>query len=340
MIANLRLPEQPCCAASVRDRIEAVLGNGWHVDKNWTALSLRLLAQQVPNRLPEVLNGCFAVAWTSKPFQGFSNVAPCPNCGKRHDICIIDLRLLKLISSVVSEIEASLLGKRAPPLHFKKVTKDNMQKAKEIVKKTLFRDLDSIEIVGQRPDDTLAEEFFSNCAVHALAFVITHETSHMGPGAALGVAFASSRIRLISNYARNVEASIEQTAAWAEELTTDLNAFSMMHMALFRPDSEHSLEQREFWDASLLTGATLTLKIIEVVQNAVYPIIPGISLANQPATIRHPPGSLRLLSLWRAVDAGIRQGFQVTGLWHKSARNLSACLEDLFDLRRFTARGA
>ncbi len=284
------------------------------------------------------MGGSFAVAWTARPFQGFSNVAPCPNCGERHDICIIDLRLFKLVSGVLEQLETSVNRSKAPPLQFKRITEKKKQKAKELVRYSLFRDLNPIDMVKEHSEESLADIFLSTLAVHALAFAITHETSHMGPGAALGTVAVGPRMASIAGYAHQVGATAEQTMAWADELSTDFNAFNMMHQAAFGAGRHFTQEQRESWDASLLAGATLVLRMIEVVQNAVYPHLPGLSVAKQPSTIRHPPSSLRLFSLWRAFDAGIRLGLYASGAWKGSARNLAIHLEDLFDLRPFRAR--
>lgn len=331
------------------------MGPSWFRVVDMTAEVLSLVQRFVPNRYEELVgsalrygragfrhrwqpeearDSAFGVIAAPSLFFGHADFSECPGCDLRSDLTLLDARFLLFIQQTCLLLHGFIDPAQQARLGFLELDSAGVTAAEYLAQTTL--DEKNWEIVVPNlyiEPDHKAHAFLAVATELAILWTTIHETSHVGPGTRGGLS-VETKLRWLAEFAHQHNIQPRRQRAWAEELSTDGNAFAMARVEIWQALRLQVGDRAEqaWWDAALLAGALLSLALLYVVHWYRTPSDRGVPYRAQVITVQHPPAELRINALIEQFHIGVAQGLYQDSDWKNAAYELVKVTFRLFGL--------
>ena len=283
-----------------------------------------LVELYAPTRLHEVNSTLFGVYRTGCPFWGVCDTFVCdqPGCGRELHAILMDDILIETIDQITRQLYDLLDPTDQNDLFLRKATDAEKDRAQRMLRNLAFLTESEPQISTTPPPDRFPDYWVAETMCNALAFLVVHETTHLGQQT-MGPEAFQMHIPAVIEIAQQdgIKLTKEQTISWARELGADVSAFLIM--SIDRQQAALPDAIREATYRCITTGAALALKAWDLL---IYERCYGNPDYHKKIVDGHPPARARIAHI---LDYAIEAGrLKIAGDERWAARMLDA-LDDL-----------
>ncbi|MDG4851354.1 MULTISPECIES: hypothetical protein [unclassified Mesorhizobium] len=298
MDTGMERPLDPCCLKSRYDRIPRLLKSANYHVSDKVCLLHSLVEIYAPTRLYELCQTLFGVFATDCPFWGVCDTFLCdsPNCRRELHVILMDDILIETADQMARQLYDLVTITSPSDLAFRKATNAEKERARRMLTNLAFLTRSEPSIGNLPRTDQFPDFWITETLCNALAFLVAHETTHLGKQKSIDTYRLHIPGALEIARQNNIQLGEYQTIGWAKELDADVDA--LMIMSTDRLCAHLDEAMREGTYRCVTAGAALALKAWDLLMlERCY----GKPQYQKMTADGHPPARARIAHVLRSA---------------------------------------